>query len=75
VNIVRVTPYLLLMPRLPRFIEPGTVYHLISRFVDREWFIKREDERRTYLRLLGRALLDSDWRCFSFATARSRASR
>ena len=55
------------MTREPRQIEPGTVYHLISRFVDREWFIKREEERRLYLRLLGRALSTSDWRCLSFA--------
>lgn len=55
------------MPRVTRSSEPGVVYHLISRFVDREWFITRESERRQYLRLLGRSLRDSDWRCLSYA--------
>jgi len=55
------------MPRAPRHIAPGCVYHLISRFVDREWFIKREQERRDYLELLGRALTTSDWRCLAYA--------
>jgi hypothetical protein len=49
------------MPRKPRHTEPGTVYHLISRFVDRSWFFKDDDERSYYLQLLGRALADTDW--------------
>jgi REP element-mobilizing transposase RayT len=55
------------MPRKPRFVEPLAVYHLISRFVDRDWFIKRELEREMYLQLLGRALTESDWKCLSYA--------
>jgi hypothetical protein len=55
------------MPRLPRDIEPGVPYHLISRFVDREWFITTEAQRRCYVSFLGRALSNSDWRCFSYA--------
>ena len=55
------------MPRRPRDIRPGRVYHLISRFVDRDWFITSERERREYLALLGRAITTSDWRCFAFA--------
>jgi REP element-mobilizing transposase RayT len=55
------------MARQPRRIHPGSVYHLISRFVDREWFIEKERERRFYLRLLGRALEESNWRCLAFA--------
>src|SRR4051812_19613519 len=54
------------MPRVPRHIVPGRVYHLISRFVDREWFIAHERERRLYLALLGDAVSASDWRCFSY---------
>src|SRR5262245_27565079 len=54
------------MPRRPREIQPGTAYHLISRFVDREWFIRCENERQLYLRLLGRAVQKSDWRLLSF---------
>ena len=42
-------------------------YHLISRFVDRDWFIKTEQERQDYLDLLGRALTTSDWRCLAYA--------
>src|SRR5688572_2889428 len=55
------------MPRVRRMIVPGVVYHLISRFVDRQWFITADDERACYLRLLGRALLMSDWRCLAYA--------
>lgn len=55
------------MPRRPRSIRPGRVYHLISRFVDREWFIRTEDERGRYLELLGHALDECDWRCLAHA--------
>lgn len=55
------------MPRKPRYTEPGTVYHLISRFVDRSWFFQNDDERSYYLRLLGRALAESDWRSLGYA--------
>src|SRR5262245_22213209 len=55
------------MARSRRLIEPGTTYHLISRFVDREWFIKTSDERDLYLRLLANALEDSDWRLMGYA--------
>lgn len=55
------------MPRKPRDIEPGTEYHLISRFVDREWFIEKTYEREHYVRLLGRALDDTDWRLLGYA--------
>ena len=55
------------MSRKPRLIEPSFVYHVISRFVDREWYITREHERRYYLQLLGRALAQSDWRCLAYA--------
>ena len=55
------------MPRKPRSNQPGVVYHLISRFVEREWFIKEEEEREYYVRLLGRALSESDWRCLAYA--------
>jgi hypothetical protein len=55
------------MSRLPRCIVPGVVYHLISRFVDRAWFIKEQEERVRYVSLLGRALSMSDWRCMAYA--------
>jgi REP element-mobilizing transposase RayT len=55
------------MPRKPRHNAPGAVYHLISRFVDREWFITTESERSHYLELLGHALPRTDWRCLSYS--------
>src|SRR5262245_33178796 len=55
------------MPRQPRSIEPGNSYHLISRFVDREWFIRSTNERELYLKLLHNALAESDWRLLSYA--------
>jgi REP element-mobilizing transposase RayT len=54
------------MSRVPRSIIPGLVYHLISRFVDREWFITHERERAHYLELLGNAVRKSDWRCLGY---------
>jgi hypothetical protein len=48
-------------------IQIGGVYHLISRFVAKEWFIESDTERRMYLSLLGTALRSTDWTCFSFA--------
>jgi len=50
-----------------REVVPGTAYHLISRFVAREWFVRSDVEREGYLQLLGRALAASDWRCFGYA--------
>ena len=54
-----------------RHICPGTVYHLISRFVAKEWFIKTDVERSGYLRLLGQSIGRSDWRCLAFAVMSS----
>jgi REP element-mobilizing transposase RayT len=54
------------MPRTPRSIIAGLVYHLISRFVDRDWFITNERERSHYLELFGRAIAKSDWRCIGY---------
>jgi hypothetical protein len=51
----------------PRHTNPGDIYHLISRFVDREWFISNQSERKQYIELLGRALDRSDWRCLAYA--------
>ncbi len=43
------------------------VHHVISRFVNREWFIRDNEDRFHYRRLLGRALSGSDWRCLAYA--------
>ena len=48
-------------------VDPRTIYHLISRFVAREWFIKTAGHRQAYSTLLARGLELTDWRCFSFA--------
>jgi hypothetical protein len=48
-------------------IESGSVYHVISRFVAKEWFLESDVERRMYLTLLGSALEHTGWRCFSYA--------
>lgn len=55
------------MPRLRRWNTPGDVYHLISRFVDRHWFIESEVERAAYVRFLGDGVGESDWDCLAFA--------
>ena len=55
------------MPRRLRTIQQGVVYHLIARFVANEWFIRAEVDRDRYLRLLGSALAESDWRCLAYA--------
>ena len=55
------------MPREPRYIEPGTNYHIISRFVDREWLIKKTYERELYIKLLGVSLEKTDWRLYAYA--------
>ncbi|MGE0870346.1 MAG: transposase [Kofleriaceae bacterium] len=55
------------MPRTIRAYIPGSVYHLIARFVNEQWFIQSAEERRRYLHLLGVALSTSDWRCLAYA--------
>lgn len=55
------------MPRKPRRNIPGVTYHVIPRFVDREWFIASELERWTYLDLFGRAVERSTWTCLGYA--------
>lgn len=53
--------------RTARFSLPGSLYHCIWRFVDRDWFFTSRDERENYLRLLEHALSRSDWRCLAYA--------
>lgn len=54
------------MARIARFTIPAVLHHVISRFVDRDWFFTSKDERTRYLGLLGRALDQSDWRCVAY---------
>ncbi len=53
------------MPK--RLIVPHTVYHVISRFVDREWFFNNDAERARYLALLHRGVAHSDWLLLAYA--------
>lgn len=55
------------MPRIARYTPAGEVHHVISRFVEERWFITTDDQRRHYLRLLGKALAKTDWSCLAFA--------
>jgi REP element-mobilizing transposase RayT len=55
------------MPRHKRRTVPGIAYHLISRFVDRDWFISTNLERANYLKWLGKAIARSDWKCLAYA--------
>jgi putative transposase len=53
--------------RIARQEAPGIVHHVISRFVDRTWFLTDDVERDRYLHLLGQSLRRSDWRCLAYA--------
>src|SRR5215467_11293888 len=53
--------------RMARLFVPEVVYHLIWRFVDRRWFFTADEERETYLRMLGHALSQTEWRCLAYA--------
>jgi len=55
------------MTRIARRTLPGVVYHVISRFSDRAWLLRDDEERSNYLRLLGHALSSSDWQCLAYA--------
>ena len=53
--------------RIARCISPGVVYHVISRFVDRDWLLSNHDERALYLHHLARGFERSDWGCLAYA--------
>ncbi len=53
--------------RIARQESPGVLHHIISRFVDRTWFLTDDVERDRYLHLLGRSLHRSDWLCLAYA--------
>lgn len=53
--------------RRARLNIPGITHHLIWRFVERRWFVASATHRNQYLRWLGRALEQSDWRCLAYA--------
>jgi hypothetical protein len=55
------------MPRYARRVAPGSVQHLISRFVNREFLLDAEGARDEYLRRVAAAIGRSDWRPLAFA--------
>ena len=55
------------MPRALRHIVPGVTYHLISRFVAREFFISSDADRRAYLDLLAHVVIRTRWRLLAYA--------
>lgn len=54
------------MSRVARLTVPAALHHVISRFVDRQWFFASDLERAHYLTLLGRASSKTDWRCVAY---------
>jgi REP element-mobilizing transposase RayT len=52
--------------RIARLTVPGVLYHVISRFVDREWLFGDDEERETYLRMFGAAVRKSDWNVVAY---------
>lgn len=53
--------------RRARLHVPGAVHHLIWRCLNHEWLINSQQQRERYLHWLGRALVDSDWKCIAYA--------
>lgn len=49
------------MPRYARLHAPGAIFHIVSRFVDREFRFANTDERANYLARVQGALRNSDW--------------
>lgn len=52
-------------------VRAGVVYHFISQFVAKEWFVASTVERHGYLSLLADAIPRTDWRCFAYAVMSS----
>jgi hypothetical protein len=55
------------MPRKQTYCEFDVVHHLISRFVDREYFIRTHFLRHLYLELQAKALRRVDWQLLAYA--------
>jgi REP element-mobilizing transposase RayT len=55
------------MPRYRRQIAPGSVQHIISRFVDREFRLECNRTRDEYLRRVPAAIARTDWTVLAFA--------
>lgn len=51
------------MPRRARCVLPGMPYHVTQRGVDRRATFSADEDRHTYLRLLGENLSAADFGC------------
>ncbi len=54
------------MPRYIRCLPPGSLVHVIGRYLNREFLVQHEEERASYLRFLERALKRTDWVMLSY---------
>lgn len=59
------------MPRYARLRAPQTLHHLISRFVQRSYFLATDDERHAYLSRVPAVLDKTDWRPMAYALMNS----
>jgi REP element-mobilizing transposase RayT len=57
--------------RTARVTPEGEVHHVISRFVEKRLWVTTDGEREHYLRLLGKALQETDWTCLAYAVMSS----
>jgi REP element-mobilizing transposase RayT len=55
------------MPRHRRIIKPGSLVHVIPRFVDRVRVIVDDEDHLQYIGRLGRAFEATDWRLLAYA--------
>jgi len=55
------------MPQHSRHLTPGSLQHIISRFVDRQWRLSNAADRRVYLRIVDDIASDTDWIFSAFA--------
>ncbi len=54
------------MPRQPRLLPPGSIVHIVCRFVDGGFRITCAAERGEYLRRLGIVMARTDWRIIAY---------
>ena len=54
------------MPRYARIHVAGGLFHLISRFHDRRFYLDMDGAREKYLELLGKAMTSHDGRIIAY---------
>jgi REP element-mobilizing transposase RayT len=54
------------MPRGPRLVDPGGIYHLTARGNRRQVIFRDDHDRRVFLALLDRVVRSRDWQCFGY---------